>query len=88
MVTLGGVLALYSAATYLLGPDVRRFPPAVLGNDAYVVAGIRITAAQVLILGGDRGAGGGAAGAAAGIAAGAGDPGDGGAAGGGGADGD
>ncbi len=50
MVTLGGVLALYSAATFFLGPDVRRFPPAVIGADAFVFAGLRVTAAQLLIL--------------------------------------
>jgi branched-chain amino acid transport system permease protein len=50
MVTLGGVLALYSAATYFLGPDIRRFPPAVLGADAFALGDVRVTAAQLLIL--------------------------------------
>jgi branched-chain amino acid transport system permease protein len=50
MVTLGGVLALYSATTAWLGPDIRRFPPALLGDQAMVVLGVRITAAQVLIV--------------------------------------
>jgi branched-chain amino acid transport system permease protein len=50
MVTLGGVLALYSAATYFLGPDIRRFPPEVLGADAFALGGARVTAAQLLIL--------------------------------------
>ena len=50
MVTLGAVLALYAAATALLGPDIRRFPPAVIGAEAMEVAGVRITEAQILIL--------------------------------------
>jgi branched-chain amino acid transport system permease protein len=32
MVTLGAVLALYAGMTALLGPDIRRLPPAVLGD--------------------------------------------------------
>ena len=59
MVTLGGVLALYSALTAWLGPDIRRLPPGVISAEAWVVAlpggalggDVRITAAQVLILG-------------------------------------
>ena len=51
MVTLGGVLALYSAMTAWLGPDIRRLPPGLVSADAFVVAGIRITTAQILILG-------------------------------------
>lgn len=50
MVTLGGVLALYAGMTAWLGPDIRRLPPGVLSADAFVVAGLRITAAQLLIL--------------------------------------
>ena len=50
MVTLGGVLALYSALAAWLGPDIRRLPPGVISADAWTVLGIRITAAQVLIL--------------------------------------
>jgi branched-chain amino acid transport system permease protein len=50
MVTLGGVLALYSAMTAWLGPDVQRLPPALISADAYVIAGVRVTAAQLLIL--------------------------------------
>jgi branched-chain amino acid transport system permease protein len=50
MVTLGGVLALYSAATFFLGPDIRRFPSELIGANAFVLGGIRITAAQLLIL--------------------------------------
>ena len=51
MVTLGGVLALYSALTSWLGPDIRRLPPGVISSDAFEVGSIRITAAQLLILG-------------------------------------
>ncbi len=50
MVTLGAVLALYAASTALLGPDIRRLPPDLIGAEAMVIAGVRITAAQVLIL--------------------------------------
>ena len=51
MVTLGGVLALYAALTAWLGPDIRRLPPGIITGDAFHVGDIRITAAQVLILG-------------------------------------
>ena len=51
MVTLGGVLALYSALTSWLGPDIRRLPPGVISSEAFMFGGIRITAAQLLILG-------------------------------------
>lgn len=51
MVTLGGVLALYSGMTAWLGPDIRRLPPGLISADAIEFAGIRITAAQLLILG-------------------------------------
>ena len=50
MVTLGGVLALYSALTAWLGPDIRRLPPGVISAEAWTLGPIRITAAQVLIL--------------------------------------
>jgi branched-chain amino acid transport system permease protein len=50
MVTLGAVLALYSAATSLLGPDIRRLPPGLIATGAITIAGIRITLAQLLIL--------------------------------------
>jgi branched-chain amino acid transport system permease protein len=50
MVTLGAVLSLYAVATTVLGPDIRRFPPDLIGAEAMVVGGVRITAAQVLIL--------------------------------------
>jgi branched-chain amino acid transport system permease protein len=50
MVTLGAVLALYAAATAILGPDIRRLPPGVVGAEAMVFGDVRITAAQVMIL--------------------------------------
>ncbi len=51
MVTLGGVLALYSALTSWLGPDIRRLPPGIVSADAFLVGDVRVTAAQILILG-------------------------------------
>ena len=51
MVTLGGVLALYSATTAWLGPDIRRLPADAIGAEAFVLWGVRVTAAQFLILG-------------------------------------
>jgi len=51
MVTLGGVLALYSALTAWLGPDIRRLPPGTISGEAFLLGDIRITAAQLLILG-------------------------------------
>jgi branched-chain amino acid transport system permease protein len=50
MVTLGGVLALYSALTSWLGPDIRRLPPGVISAEAFHLGDIRITSAQILIL--------------------------------------
>ncbi len=50
MVTLGGVLALYSALTAWLGPDIRRLPPSVIAADAFQIGDVRITSAQLLIL--------------------------------------
>lgn len=50
MVTLGGVLALYSSLTAWLGPDIRRFPPGAISVDAFQIGEIRITTAQLLIL--------------------------------------
>lgn len=50
MVTLGAVLALYSAMTIWLGPDIRRLPPEILSDDALTIAGLRVTTAQLLIL--------------------------------------
>ena len=51
MVTLGGVLALYSALTAWLGPDIRRLPADAISADAFQFGDIRVTAAQLLILG-------------------------------------
>ncbi len=50
MVTLGAVLALYSALTAWLGSDIRRLPPGVLSGDALQFGPIRVTLAQLLIL--------------------------------------
>jgi branched-chain amino acid transport system permease protein len=50
MVTLGAVLALYSIMTAWLSPDIRRFPPGLISPDAAVILGVRVTAAQGLIL--------------------------------------
>lgn len=51
MVTLGAVLALYAGMTAFLGPDIQRLPPGVLGSDALMLGGVRVTQAQLLILG-------------------------------------
>ena len=51
MVTLGGVLALYAGLTAWLGPDIRRLPPGIISDQAFQLGDIRITAAQLLILG-------------------------------------
>lgn len=51
MVTLGGVLALYSALTAWLGPDIRRLPPGVVSAEAFSIGDVRVTTAQLLILG-------------------------------------
>lgn len=51
MVTLGGVLALYAALSVWLGTDIRRLPPGVISADAVTIGAIRVTAAQLLILG-------------------------------------
>ena len=50
MVTLGAVLALYAAMTSILGPDIQRLPTGLLGSEALVLAGVRVTQAQLLIL--------------------------------------
>ena len=51
MVTLGAVLALYSALTAWLGSDIRRLPPSVIRGDALQFGPVRVTVAQLLILG-------------------------------------
>ena len=50
MVTLGGVLALYSLATTFLGPDIRRLPPGIIGSQAIALGAVRVTQAQILIV--------------------------------------
>jgi branched-chain amino acid transport system permease protein len=50
MVTLGAVLALNSAATAILGSDIRRLPPGLVSGAPIVIAGLYITATQILIL--------------------------------------
>lgn len=51
MVTLGGVLALYSLLTIWLGTDIRRLPPETIPAQAFQFGSVRVTAAQLLILG-------------------------------------
>ena len=51
MVTLGGVLALYAALAAWLGPDIRRLPAGVFSDEAFLLGPVRVTAAQLLILG-------------------------------------
>ncbi len=51
MVTLGGVLALYAGLTAWLGPDIRRLPPETISGEAFHFGDVRVTAAQLLILG-------------------------------------
>jgi len=51
MVTLGAVLALYSALTAWLGSDVRRLPPGIISGDALQIGPVRVTESQLLILG-------------------------------------
>ena len=51
MVTLGAVLALYSALTAWLGSDIRRLPPGAISGDALQWGSVRVTEAQLLILG-------------------------------------
>ena len=51
MVTLGAVLALYSALTAWLGSDIRRLPPSVISGEALQFGPVRVTEAQLLILG-------------------------------------
>src|SRR5579875_2401211 len=51
MVTLGGALALYSAMTIWLGPDIQRLPPGLISFAAIEIGGVRVTMTQLLILG-------------------------------------
>ncbi len=50
MVTLGAVLALYSALTAWLGSDVRRLPPGLISPDALQIGTVRVTELELLIL--------------------------------------
>jgi branched-chain amino acid transport system permease protein len=50
MVTLGGVLALYSAATAVLGADIRRLPPGLVAGAPFEFFGLRVTTPQLLVL--------------------------------------
>lgn len=50
MVTLGAVLALYAGMTAIFGPDMRRLPLDALGGGPIMLAGLRVTSAQLLIL--------------------------------------
>ncbi len=52
MATLGAVLALNAGLSAWLGPDIRRLPPGLVGADAFQFLGLRVTEAQLLILGG------------------------------------
>lgn len=49
MVTLGGVLALYSVATAVLGPDIRRLPPDLIASTPFEFGDVRVTTTQLLI---------------------------------------
>lgn len=51
MVTLGGALALYAAASSLLGTSIQRLPPGLVNGAAISIAGVRVTAPQLLIVG-------------------------------------
>jgi branched-chain amino acid transport system permease protein len=51
MVTLGAVLALNAAMTAVLGPDIRRLPLDLIPSGAFIFGPVRVTAAQILILG-------------------------------------
>ena len=51
MVTLGAALAFNAAMAALFSPDIRRFPPDLLPQGAWVLGPVRITLAQILILG-------------------------------------
>lgn len=50
MVTLGAVLALNAGMATLFGSDIRRLPPDLIGHAALILAGVRVTQAQLLIL--------------------------------------
>ena len=50
MVTLGAALTLYAVLSAVSGPDIRRLPATLMSEQAIVVAGLRITKAQLLVL--------------------------------------
>lgn len=50
MVTLGAVLALNAATSAIFGTDIRRLPPGLVPGGPIVIAGLYITATQILIL--------------------------------------
>ncbi len=51
MVTLGAVLALNAAMTAIFSPDIRRLPPGLVPDGAFELGPVRVTEAQLLILG-------------------------------------
>ncbi|MEI8393302.1 MAG: branched-chain amino acid ABC transporter permease [Rhodospirillaceae bacterium] len=51
MVTLGAVLALYSAMAALLGTEIRRFPFGFVGSAALEAGGVRLSLVQIVIVG-------------------------------------
>ncbi|CAN5426497.1 branched-chain amino acid ABC transporter permease [soil metagenome] len=51
MVTLGGVLAMYSLMEALLGSEIQRFPLNFISNTAFELCGVRISLVQTLIIG-------------------------------------
>lgn len=48
MVTLGGALALYSAATALLGPDIRSLPPGLFAGAWFAFGGLHVASGQLI----------------------------------------
>jgi branched-chain amino acid transport system permease protein len=51
MVTIGGTLFLYSGMAAIYGTQIRRFPPDVFNAAVYTFGGVRVTSAQLLIVG-------------------------------------
>src|ERR1700712_3560000 len=51
MVTIGGTIFLYSGMASIYGTQIRRFPPSVFDAAVYELGGVRVTSAQLLILG-------------------------------------
>lgn len=50
MVTLGATLLLYSLMTLVFGTEIRRLPPAVISHEAIVIADVRMSLSQLLIV--------------------------------------